>query len=240
MKDRKRIRRIKKIKHSVLPNEMIDVFYNPNLKDDLPSPELIFNTRSWGIWFKPSSVPVSPTPYSDKFSLETQVVQEFRQCHLINRMDFETEGLVIVAYTSKQAALLSEALGQDKISKYYLAEVLGKFDAKSEIGQIDLALDQKNALTQFQVLAEKPDSSIVLAKLITGRLHQIRRHFEMLGHPVIGDPKYGKNNENTEGLKLQCICYKLNIPNAPKQVVIPEEKIKAKFPGLDIKAIKFF
>ncbi|HLT22061.1 MAG TPA: hypothetical protein VKZ84_01395, partial [Bacteriovoracaceae bacterium] len=54
--------------------------------------------------------------------------------------------------------------------------------------------------------------SLVEVEIKTGRLHQIRKHFEMIGHPVLGDPKYGKGNKNKDGLKLQAYALEFRDP----------------------------
>jgi tRNA pseudouridine32 synthase/23S rRNA pseudouridine746 synthase len=46
----------------------------------------------------------------------------------------------------------------------------------------------------------------------SGRKHQIRRHFDMIGHPVMGDPRYGKGNKNAEGLQLLATSLKFKCP----------------------------
>jgi tRNA pseudouridine32 synthase/23S rRNA pseudouridine746 synthase len=53
----------------------------------------------------------------------------------------------------------------------------------------------------------------------TGRKHQIRRHFEMIGHPVIDDPRYGKDNKNTEGLQLVATALEFECPFNKKRMV---------------------
>ena len=240
IENKKRTKRIKKIKHQLEKDATIEVFYNPNIKDDPERPEVVFKTNSWGIWYKPGSLAISPTPYSDKYTLETCVKERQQKCHIINRLDYETEGLVIVAYNSKQAAKLSLALQENSISKYYLAEVLGHLEISNTINSIDTPIDNKIAKTEFKVIEKREQTSIILAKLVTGRLHQIRRHFNSIGNPVVGDPKYGKGNQNTEGLMLQCLCYKLKIPNSPKEVRLPDQLIKKRFGDLDLNRLEFF
>jgi tRNA pseudouridine32 synthase/23S rRNA pseudouridine746 synthase len=53
-----------------------------------------------------------------------------------------------------------------------------------------------------EVLEARDAKAIVRVKIDTGRLHQIRRHLEFVGHPIMGDPKYGRGNKNKDGLKL--------------------------------------
>jgi tRNA pseudouridine32 synthase/23S rRNA pseudouridine746 synthase len=64
------------------------------------------------------------------------------------------------------------------------------------------SLDGKEAITHFEVLGNGNGRSLLLINIDTGRLHQIRRHLDIIGYPVMGDPKYGKGNKNREGLQL--------------------------------------
>ncbi|MBA2403738.1 MAG: RNA pseudouridine synthase, partial [Bdellovibrionales bacterium] len=64
------------------------------------------------------------------------------------------------------------------------------------------SLDGKEAITHFEVLANSNGKSLLTIKIDTGRLHQIRRHLDIIGFPIMGDPKYGTNNKNRQGLML--------------------------------------
>jgi tRNA pseudouridine32 synthase/23S rRNA pseudouridine746 synthase len=87
--------------------------------------------------------------------------------------------------------------------------VRGLFSRNHQEGEVDKKLDGKAAYTMWKVLGAEKDrnESLVLLKPRTGRFHQLRRHLEMLGHPIMGDPLYGRENKNHEGLQL--ICYQL-------------------------------
>jgi tRNA pseudouridine32 synthase/23S rRNA pseudouridine746 synthase len=79
--------------------------------------------------------------------------------------------------------------------------VLGELP-KGEKASINYSLDDKKALTHYEVIDSRKNLSLLTIQIDTGRLHQIRRHMDHIGHPVMGDPKYGKGNKNKEGLKL--------------------------------------
>ena len=85
---------------------------------------------------------------------------------------------------------------------------------------IDRPVDGKSAVTEYTVTGYDPaaNTSTVDITIRTGRKHQIRKHFDAIGFPVIGDPRYGKNNKNKSGLKLmatelafRCPYKKLNL-----------------------------
>jgi len=93
--------------------------------------------------------------------------------------------------------------------------------------QILFSLDGSSAITEFTVISFDPDknSSLLTAVAKTGRYHQVRRHFNMTGHPVIGDPKYGQGNKNIEGMKLSAVALRYHCPVLRKdvEVRVPDE-----------------
>lgn len=143
---------------------------------------------------------------------------------LCNRIDRNTEGLVIAA---KNAAALREMNGiikERKIKKIYLAAVHGKMEKKN--GEIKLLLEKdatenkvrirnnggknvKTAVTAYKTVSYNPsmDLSLLEIELITGRTHQIRASFAHVGHPLLGDGKYAVNKKDREmGYKSQALC----------------------------------
>lgn len=67
-----------------------------------------------------------------------------------------------------------------------------------------MALDNRPAVTRYacERFDAQKNQSLVRVRPITGRRHQIRRHFDAIEYPVMGDPRYGQSNKNTSGLKL--------------------------------------
>ena len=127
---------------------------------------------------------------------------------------------MVLAHSSQAAAAFSEIFRNNLIIKKYRTEVRGDLRKKALQGTIDLTLDNKPAVTVYEVESynEQTDTSLVNIIIKTGRLHQIRRHFDMIGFPVIGDPRYGKDNKNASGMKLEAVSLSFKCPFLKKEV----------------------
>ena len=131
---------------------------------------------------------------------------EFRP-GIVHRIDKDTAGLLIVAKNDAAHAFLSNQLADHTLGRKYYALVLGVIPENegkiiAPIGRdqkfrqkmaVDL-LRGKEAETDFKVIKRFNEYSLVECSLKTGRTHQIRVHMTYIGHPVIGDPVYGKGN----------------------------------------------
>jgi len=121
-----------------------------------------------------------------------------------HRLDRETSGVVVVAKTRQAMVRLTEMFTAGEVDKTYLALAKGRFQRES--GSIDLRLAEHQqtyaskqqrgvnlqaALTHWKKLAGGPEATLLEVTIETGRTHQIRRHLEAIGHPVVGDSKYG-------------------------------------------------
>lgn len=142
---------------------------------------------------------------------------------LCNRIDRNTGGLVIAAKNAAALRVLNEKIRNREIEKYYVCAVSGilkqksgtlaawlKKDAKSNrvtiYGERDRPQDAKAIKTRYRVLAERGERSLLEVELLTGRTHQIRAQFAHIGHPLLGDGKYGVNREEKkEGYKYQAL-----------------------------------
>lgn len=203
-KGKGKILRIRNIKETVSPDDVVQLFYEPRVLS-LPrvqNLEALYEDENFGVWVKPAGVVPQGSQTGDHASVLRFVeLHRKKEVFLVHRLDRETMGLMLVAYTSKAAALLSDLFQKNKIKKEYEAIVLGELPVgKAET--IKASLDDKEAVTHFSVVATKNNQSLLSVTIDTGRLHQIRRHLDGIGHPIMGDPKYGKGNKNREGLKL--------------------------------------
>lgn len=127
---------------------------------------------------------------------------------IVHRIDKDTSGLLMVAKNDKSHESLAQQLKDHTVTRRYVALVHGVIG--HEKGTIDAPIgrDPKNrqqmavvfenskpAVSHFAVLERMKDHTLVELKLETGRTHQIRVHMKYIGHPLVGDPKYGPKSE---------------------------------------------
>ena len=127
-----------------------------------------------------------------------------RYLELAHRLDRDTSGLVLVAKNSITLRWLHDQLRSNSMDKRYLALVAGKWPAYQKSvsaplskrhkpsGEriVKVASEGKAAKTEMQVLERFPSATLIEAKPISGRTHQIRVHTQHVGHPILGDSKY--------------------------------------------------
>jgi tRNA pseudouridine65 synthase len=157
---------------------------------------------------KPTGLHVHPSDFSrNEISLLELLQQEFSGWFApAHRIDRATSGIVIFARNNQSAKKMGELFAQRKVSKRYLAVVRGFLEPKGSI--ITGSSDTKDeSETHYTVLhhVELPIAmsrhpsvrySLVEVKPITGRRHQIRKHFSSISHPIIGDVRYGDGRHN--------------------------------------------
>ncbi len=189
--------------------DALEFFYDEGILSRVPPrATLVEDRKEYSVWFKPPGLMTQGSPWGDHCSLERQAELHFRggrTVYLLHRLDREAAGLVLLGHTKKTAAALSRLFREGAIEKRYRVEVSGRPATPGGGGVIDLPLDGKKARTDFHVVSWDGERNVSEIEVIlqTGRLHQIRRHFEAVGCPVLGDPRYGKGNRNREGMKIK-------------------------------------
>lgn len=120
-----------------------------------------------------------------------------------HRLDRETSGVVVVARTRQAIVRLSEMFTNNEPKKVYLALVKGRIGRQGVIdtplaehqqtaaSKAQRGVNLQPALTRWRLVGQTREVSLVEVEIETGRTHQIRRHFASIGHPVVGDSKYG-------------------------------------------------
>ncbi len=163
---------------------------------------------------KPAGLLVHRTRIAEEqhaFALQQLRDQIKQRVFIIHRLDRPTSGVLLFAFSSEAAKRMCQLFAERKVSKIYCAIVRG-YTKKEDV--IDYALPKEEnkqirqaALTQYKTLITKELTipvgryntarySLVIAEPQTGRMHQIRRHFAHLRHPIIGDKRYGDRFHN--------------------------------------------
>lgn len=142
---------------------------------------------------------------------------------LCNRIDRNTGGIVIAAKNAEALRIINQKIKDNEITKRYLCAAHGTFEEKkgtlhgwlvknSSTNMVKVyksnqnTPDAKEIITKYNVLKTKNGISLVEVELVTGRTHQIRAHFSSIGHPLLGDGKYGVNREDKKiGYKFQAL-----------------------------------
>lgn len=223
-----KLKRVRRAKTVLKPTDLVEFHFDPQLferqKEAPPQALLVKKERDWSAWYKPAGLLSQGTKYGDSWSFLRQLEKELGQePFLIHRLDRETSGVMVVAHNNKSAKLLSAKWRGTLVEKVYLAWVKGEVDSKIKEGRLDYKLEGKKALTFFKVLKVQEGRTLLELKLGTGRTHQIRKHLEMFGHPVLGDPRYGEGNADNRGLQLQASRLAFDWHGDQKVIEVPKE-----------------
>lgn len=156
---------------------------------------------------------------------------------IVHRLDKDTSGLLIAAKNDKAHKKLAEQFKNRTVDKYYYALIEGNL--AYEKGKIDAPIGRdpnnrkkmavrkrrsKNAVSRFKIIEEFKAYTLVEVKIETGRTHQIRVHFSYLGHPVVGDKKYGsKNTLKAKRQLLHARKLAVNHPSTGEKIVFEAE-----------------
>ncbi len=190
-------------------------------KRDLGSEDIslniIYEDDDLAVINKPCGLVVHPAPGNYTHTLVNALLYRFDELSDINpdrpgivhRLDKETSGLIVIAKNNAAHLALATQFAKHTVKRKYFALVKGRVEFDENIIELPIGrhpFKRKNmsvgfgektryAKTYYRTLRRANDFSLLELEPFTGRTHQLRVHLSFLGHPVLGDNKYGKNNE---------------------------------------------
>ena len=147
---------------------------------------------------------------------------------IVHRLDRATSGVIMCAKHQEALSFLQKQFSQRKAKKTYMAIVEGHLNVKEAV--IDMPIERnpkapatfrvgangKPSTTKYEVIEEGPKYSLIEMKPTTGRTHQLRVHMAQQGHPIVGDPLYGKGAFG-DRLYLHALSLEITLPNRERQ-----------------------
>ncbi|MCM2971113.1 RluA family pseudouridine synthase [Larsenimonas suaedae] len=183
-----------------------------NLKNVLAS-SVLAETDQWLVINKPSGLAVHGGSGVKIGLIEAlrQIRTDLSFLELVHRLDRDTSGCLLLAKSREALLSLNEAMKQKQMDKRYMALVEGRwparrdwvsapldrFDAGNGERRVRVDKEGKRSRTRIAVLETFPEMTLIEAEPVTGRTHQIRVHAQHVGHPLLGDSKYGSRNGET-------------------------------------------
>lgn len=179
--------------------------------------DIVYEDKDLAIINKPSGLVVHPAPGNYEHTLVNALLHHFKNLSDINpqrpgivhRLDKDTSGLLVIAKNNATHLALSKQFAKHSIKRKYIAIVKGKMEfdenvvelpigrhpVKRKSMSVSFGQNSKYARTYYRTLKRTNDFSLLELEPFTGRTHQLRVHLAYIGHPILGDSKYGKNNE---------------------------------------------
>lgn len=161
----------------------------------LPAYRIVHEDADVIVVDKPAGLLTAPTPESDRGNLAGLLAGERgTRVFVVHRIDLATSGLLVFAKTAVANRHLGEKFRVHDIEREYLAVVAGNWPDQTR--RVESPVGGRHAVTHFEVRERFGRwATMLTARLETGRTHQIRLHCRELGHPVLGDPEYGRRTE---------------------------------------------
>lgn len=187
--------------------------------DSLPDLEILRETEDFVAVAKPYGMPTQPDRERKQRSLEELLRVRYREIFLIHRIDTQTTGVVVFARNRASAASLSKLFSTRSIRKTYRALVEGVL---ADEFVIETPIEAKTAITVVRPIRAIAENTLIEADILTGRTHQIRIHLSSVGHPVVGDRRYGSK---ISAPRMMLHAWKLQHPSIGELVAPPPPEL---------------
>lgn len=178
--------------------------------------DVVYEDDDLAIINKQPGLVVHPAPGNREHTLVNALLGRFSQLSDINknrpgivhRLDKETSGLLVIAKNNASHLKLAKQFAEHSIERKYVAIVSGEVEFDEDVIEVpigrhplkrqDMSVsfseNTRYAKTHYRTLKRNNNFSFLELRPFTGRTHQLRVHLAFLGHPILGDVKYGKNN----------------------------------------------
>ena len=207
-------------------------------------PDILYEDEDIVVVNKPAGMPCHPSHEhldDDMGTLLQNYYKDQFTIRAIGRLDKDVSGIMLYAKNQPSAARLSKERQDGRLNKYYLAICSGSFQQKC--GTLQYALEKKTGhkerivgkkgqmcITEYRVLKESNNVSLLQVHIITGRTHQIRAGMAWAKHPLLGDKLYGGDMAKLHRPALHCAYMELEQPFTGEAIHIecplPDEMAK--------------
>lgn len=210
----------RKANHKVKLGEHIRVVLPDKVEQKLLaekiSLDVVYEDDDLAVINKQTGLVVHPAPGNRQHTLANALLGRFKQLSDINkdrpgivhRLDKETSGLLVIAKNNASHLKLAKQFSEHSIERIYIAIVsgrvefdedvivapIGRHPTKRQNMAVSYLENTRYAKTCYKTLKRGKNFSLLELKPFTGRTHQLRVHLSFLGHPILGDIKYGKDN----------------------------------------------
>lgn len=228
--------RVKQYNYHLIPGMNIMIDTESKNKKTLPF-EIVFEDENIIAVNKPSGLLTIATEKEKERTLY-HIVREylvskdkFARIFILHRLDKDTSGIVVFAKNEKVKNQLQENWNEYVKLREYVAVVHGKLkddsgrivqkllETKTNLVYVSKSNDGKEAITNYKVIKENENYSLVSIFIETGRKNQIRVAFQSLKHPIVGDKKYGVKGDKETRLYLHANRLKLYHPVLKKDIL---------------------
>ena len=234
--------------HKIKEGERITIVI-PEKKEEVLETEnipltVVYEDQDLAVIDKPCGLVVHPAPGNAAHTLANALLFRFGTASdvnpgrpgIVHRLDKDTSGLLVIARNNFSHLKLAEQFARHSIQRRYVALVKGSVEFDEHVIEMPIGrhpFKRKNmsvgfgehtkyAKTYYKTLYRTPACSLLQLEPFTGRTHQLRVHLTFIGHPIMGDVKYGKNND-FQRLALHAVFLGFEHPRTGKLVTFSSD-----------------